>query len=213
MFPCTEELIHLQALCDILGFPTEDSFEGLFHVERAVTMLKSLKQYNMQGSKLRELFPAEILSDAGFDLLSRMLAWNPKCRVTAEEALSHPYFQEEPVACTPSQLLEKCDFSGSVVEESQVGPTAAQDIAKTIGEEVKLAAVPTVAGQEAQEDNSLTPSGSTAQLVAGGRDDRKEQDEQQRMRARLHQHDEDEKDEASLAPATAESSQAKPDSE
>ena len=36
------------------------------------------------------------LSDAGLDLMSRMLTLNPAHRISAKEALSHAYFAEEP---------------------------------------------------------------------------------------------------------------------
>jgi len=32
-------------------------------------------------------------SKSGFDLLTRMLIYDPKRRITAEEALDHPYFK------------------------------------------------------------------------------------------------------------------------
>lgn len=38
------------------------------------------------------------LSEIGFDLLNRMLIYDPKKRITAEEALNHPWFNEQPVS-------------------------------------------------------------------------------------------------------------------
>lgn len=35
-------------------------------------------------------------SEAGFNLLSSLLEYDPLKRITAEDALNHPYFQEEP---------------------------------------------------------------------------------------------------------------------
>ncbi|XP_021775954.1 cyclin-dependent kinase G-2-like isoform X2 [Chenopodium quinoa] len=37
------------------------------------------------------------LSDSGLDLLSRLLTYDPEMRITAKEALSHPWFQEVPL--------------------------------------------------------------------------------------------------------------------
>ena len=36
------------------------------------------------------------LSDLGLDLMLKMMTYDPAKRITAEEALKHPWFQEEP---------------------------------------------------------------------------------------------------------------------
>ena len=33
-----------------------------------------------------------------------MLEYNPKTRITAKDALAHPYFTEEPKPCDPSEI-------------------------------------------------------------------------------------------------------------
>lgn len=37
------------------------------------------------------------LSDLGLDLMQKMLAYDPIKRITAEEALNHPWFKEGPL--------------------------------------------------------------------------------------------------------------------
>eukprot|EP00755_Sulcionema_specki_P037645 Sspe_Gene.23113::Locus_8935_Transcript_2_2_Confidence_0.500_Length_1582::g.23113::m.23113/K08818/CDC2L; cell division cycle 2-like len=44
------------------------------------------------------------LTRSGYDLLSRLLSINPKKRLKAHEALDHPYFKEDPPACTPLEM-------------------------------------------------------------------------------------------------------------
>jgi cell division cycle 2-like protein len=48
-------------------------------------------------SRLRTRFPA--LSPAGLDLLGGLLTWDPEIRLTARQALQHPYFQVGPGGC------------------------------------------------------------------------------------------------------------------
>jgi cell division cycle 2-like protein len=50
---------------------------------------------NQPYSNLRSKFPD--LSKEGFDLLNKMLTFDPRRRITAQEALAHPFFQERPL--------------------------------------------------------------------------------------------------------------------
>lgn len=61
-------------------------------------------------STLRQRFPrvnlsgGPMLSDAGFDLLQRLLALNPASRISARDALDHPWFREGPLPA-PRELM------------------------------------------------------------------------------------------------------------
>lgn len=54
-------------------------------------------------NKLRDKFPPTsfsgrpTLSESGFDLLNRLLTYDPNKRITAEEALRHEWFREVPL--------------------------------------------------------------------------------------------------------------------
>jgi len=39
------------------------------------------------------------------DLLSKMLVIEPNLRISAKDALNHPYFSEEPLPCDKNELI------------------------------------------------------------------------------------------------------------
>lgn len=73
-----------------------------------VILLKILKRIDYSHpflfsySSLRSKFTT--LTQAGLDLLSKLLTYDPKKRYTAEEALRHPYFDESPAPKDPSMF-------------------------------------------------------------------------------------------------------------
>jgi cell division cycle 2-like protein len=51
---------------------------------------------NTPYNQLRKKFMADLKSELGLELLNRLLALDPNRRVSAEAALKHPFFEEEP---------------------------------------------------------------------------------------------------------------------
>lgn len=45
-----------------------------------------------------------MLTDAGYDLMMQLLAYNPDKRISAEDALNHKYFKDAPAACEPEMM-------------------------------------------------------------------------------------------------------------
>nr|CAB3498727.1 unnamed protein product [Digitaria exilis] len=77
-------------LCDIfklLGVPDEKAWPWFASTPFANKMAGADKH-----SHLREMFPEETLSKAGFEVLSGLLTPNPDKRLTAAAALRHPWF-------------------------------------------------------------------------------------------------------------------------
>lgn len=71
----------LGAHCDYLGFKySSDALD----IRSDETMTAS--------ATLRQLVPPSSMCDCGFNLLSRMLSCDWRARITAEEALAHPFF-------------------------------------------------------------------------------------------------------------------------
>nr|AZA07816.1 cyclin-dependent kinase G2L [Vaccinium corymbosum] len=101
LFNGKTEFDQLDKIFRILGTPNETIWPGFSKLPGVkVNFVKH--QYNL----LRRKFPstsftvAPVLSDAGFDLLNKLLTYDPEKRITAEEALKHEWFCEVPLPKT-----------------------------------------------------------------------------------------------------------------
>ncbi|KAK4488778.1 hypothetical protein RD792_004565 [Penstemon davidsonii] len=116
LFNGKSELDQLDKIFRVLGTPNEAIWPGCtklpsYKVNFVKHQLPALgdsglafwpplvPMYNL----LRRKFPATsftgspVLSDAGFDLLNKLLTYEPEKRITAEEALNHEWFREVPL--------------------------------------------------------------------------------------------------------------------
>ncbi|KAJ9554501.1 hypothetical protein OSB04_018546 [Centaurea solstitialis] len=98
LFNGKTEFDQLDKIFKTLGTPNETIWPGYSKLPGVkVNFVKH--QYNL----LRRKFPATsftgspVLSDAGFDLLNKLITYDPKKRITAEEALDHEWFREVPL--------------------------------------------------------------------------------------------------------------------
>lgn len=98
LFNGKTEFDQLDKIFKILGTPNETIWPGYSKLPGVkVNFVKH--QYNL----LRKKFPATsftgspVLSDSGFDLLNRLLTYDPERRITAEDALNHEWFREVPL--------------------------------------------------------------------------------------------------------------------
>ncbi|KAG4933049.1 Cyclin-dependent kinase G-2 [Glycine soja] len=103
LFRGKSELEQLDKIFRTLGTPDEKIWPGLSKLPGAKANF--VKQ---PINTLRKKFPAAsftglpVLSELGFDLLKRLLTYDPEKRITAEDALLHDWFHEAP--------LPKSDF-------------------------------------------------------------------------------------------------------
>ncbi|KAG5222397.1 cyclin-dependent kinase [Salix suchowensis] len=98
LFNGKTEVDQLDKIFRILGTPNETIWPGFSKLPGVkVNFVKH--QYNL----LRKKFPAmpftgsPVLSDSGFDLLNKLLTYDPEKRITAEAALNHDWFREVPL--------------------------------------------------------------------------------------------------------------------
>ncbi|KAJ3696894.1 hypothetical protein LUZ61_000599 [Rhynchospora tenuis] len=98
LFNGQKETEQIDKIFKTLGTPNEKIWPGYKNLPGS-KVVYTKQPYN----RLREKFPPTsfsgrpTLSEAGFDLLNKLLTYDPERRISAEEALSHPWFSEVPL--------------------------------------------------------------------------------------------------------------------
>jgi cell division cycle 2-like len=87
LFQAKGEIELLSMIFKLLGSPTNSSWPEYSKLPLA----KTLSLPSPQPPQFRQKFP--YLTAAGIDLLISLLTYDPARRITAEEALQHPYFR------------------------------------------------------------------------------------------------------------------------
>lgn len=87
LFQGRGEMDQLAKIMRLLGTPTVEKWPGL----RTLMQGKTSQFIKQPYSYLDETFPN--LTQNGRDLLARLLTYDPSKRISAEEALKHPYFR------------------------------------------------------------------------------------------------------------------------
>jgi len=96
----TSELDQLKQMFKLLGTPSDDIWPGF----SKLPYCESFKFEKFPYNKLNSKFAVGALTKAGLDLLNKLLCYDPKRRITAEQALKHPFFQESPPPKHPSMF-------------------------------------------------------------------------------------------------------------
>lgn len=106
LFQGRGEIDQIKKIFETLGTPLDNEWPGWQDLPGCQTLRFPPKP----KGKLREMLPraslsgGPTLSDSGYDLLTGLLALDPKKRLTAPEALAHSWFREPPLP-TPRALM------------------------------------------------------------------------------------------------------------
>ncbi|KZT74725.1 Pkinase-domain-containing protein [Daedalea quercina L-15889] len=95
LFLAKGEIELLSMIFKLLGPPTPHSWPEY----QTLPLAKSISLPPPQLPQLRQKFPH--ITAAGVDLMSRLLTYDPEMRISAVDALKHPYFSESPLPKHP----------------------------------------------------------------------------------------------------------------
>lgn len=99
MFPGKSEPNQLNLIFQSLGTPNDRIWPGYSQLP----MLQKMTPFvDYPVNRLKTKFGH--LTDQGIDLMNKFLTFNPAKRTTAEDAMSHAFFREMPVAIDPSMF-------------------------------------------------------------------------------------------------------------
>ena len=87
LFTGDSELDQIYRIFKILGTPSQEEWPELKTFKNYQSMIPSYPR-----KQLKESIADLSLNEAGIDLLSRMLIYDPAKRITAKSALEHPFF-------------------------------------------------------------------------------------------------------------------------
>ncbi|XP_011262301.2 cyclin-dependent kinase 11B isoform X1 [Camponotus floridanus] len=99
LFPGKSDIDQLNKIFKELGTPSERIWPGYIKLP----MVQKIPFSHYPVNNLRQRFSLS-LSDLGVELLNKFLTYDPRQRITAEDALNHEYFTEAPLPIDPQMF-------------------------------------------------------------------------------------------------------------
>ncbi|KAE8795830.1 putative cyclin-dependent kinase F-2 [Hordeum vulgare] len=103
------DIRQLWSIFCVLGMPDERTWPEFKSLPLTADVLKRLPA-GYKHSRLRYLFPEDKLSEEGFQVLQGLLTCNPDERLTAADALKHPWFDAPRSPPPPLRSSTLCRF-------------------------------------------------------------------------------------------------------
>ncbi|KAH8548142.1 kinase-like domain-containing protein [Umbelopsis sp. PMI_123] len=120
LLPGRSEIEQLDKIFKLLGMPNDKIWPGFSDLPHA----KNIAFVNQPYNNLRSKFL--YLTEAGIDLMSKLLTYDPKKRISAEEALNHPYFSESPAPKDPAMFPTWPSKGSGEKRKTYLSPSAPQ---------------------------------------------------------------------------------------
>jgi len=119
LFPGLNESDQLSRIMGLLGTPAEEDWPQDTDVLRA-------NFTNYRARDIAEILP-EIEPDAR-DLLEKMLSFDPKKRISARQALAHPYFAEQGPEPLSSPTMSRSSLSSNTTRSSDISSDSSMNL-------------------------------------------------------------------------------------
>jgi cell division cycle 2-like protein len=100
LFQGKTEIDQIDRIFRVLGTPNEKIWPDFVNLPSVRKIKFPHQPYNNLRKKFPKISPngGVTLSDCGFDLMNKLLAYDPSRRMTCEDALNHAFFAEFPPA-------------------------------------------------------------------------------------------------------------------
>lgn len=131
LFPGKDFKHQVEIICEILGKPSEEDSEHVTS-SRARRFLDKLPE--TECVQFSSLFPDA--NPEAIDLMEKLLKFNPKKRLTADEALEHPYVKEFHDAEYEKCATNHIDMSKIEPSNEKGGPLTKTDLRRMMLEEI-----------------------------------------------------------------------------
>ena len=96
-FFCVVSINCILSFCRVLKTPTEDMWPGVSKMPDYKPTFPNWNTYHLQNS-------VKQLDATGYDLLQRTLIYDPALRITAGDALEHPWFADLDKSILPTNV-------------------------------------------------------------------------------------------------------------